>query len=86
MTKQRNLDVQTPGGQIAGADDAQMGADEAKTTEAEAPKAKATVDRPSRARYAQMGADEVDAKTLTAAVLTRDGWLAPDQSGQKGKE
>lgn len=83
MTKQRNLDVQTPGGQIA---DAQMGADEPKAPEAEAPKAKVAVDRPSRARYAQMGADEVDAKTLTAAVLTRDGWVAPDQSGQKAKE
>lgn len=81
MTKQRNLEVQTPG-QIAGADDAQMSADEAQAPEAQAPKAKATVDRPSRARYAQMSADEVDAKTLTAAVLTKDGWVAPDQSDQ----
>ena len=85
MTKQRNLDVQTPGGQIAGADDAQMSADEAKAPEAEAPKAKVAVDRPSRQRYAQMSADEVDAKSLTAAVLTKDGWVAPDQTGQKGK-
>ena len=82
MTKQRNLDVQTPGGAV----DAQMSADEAKAPEAEAPKAKVAVDRPSRARYAQMSADEVDPKTLTAAVLTKDGWVAPDQSGQKGKE
>lgn len=85
MTKQRNLEVQTPG-QIAGADDAQMGADEQKAPVAEAPKPKAVVDRPSRQRYAQMGADEVDAKTLVSAVLTRDGWVAPDQTGQKGKE
>lgn len=79
----RNLEVQTPGGTAADAD-AQMGADEAKAPEAEAPKV--IVDRPSRARYAQMGADEIDASTLTAAVLTRDGWLAPDQAGKKAKE
>lgn len=79
MTK-RNLEVQTPGG----AADAQMSADEAKAPEAAAPKV--AVDRPSRARYAQMSADDIDPRTLTAAVLTKDGWLAPDQAGQKGKE
>lgn len=80
MTKQRNLDVQTPGGAV----DAQMAADETKVPEAAA--SKVAVDRPSRARYAQMAADEIDPRTLTAAVLTKDGWLAPDQSGQKPKE
>lgn len=82
MTKQRNLEVQTPG-QIAGTDDAQMAADSAAPV-AEAPKP--VVDRPSRQRFAQMAADEVDPKTLTAAVLTRDGWVVPDQAGQKAKE
>lgn len=80
----RNLEIQTPGGTAADAD-AQMGADETKAPEAEAPQ-KVIVDRPSRALYAQMGADEIDASTLTAAVLTRDGWLAPDQAGKKAKE
>lgn len=33
--------------------------------------------RPTRAQYLQMRAADVDPTTLTAAVLTKDGWVAP---------
>lgn len=78
MTKARSLNVQTPGGTENDETD-QLGA------EANAPAPKSAAPRPSRARYLDMRADEVDAKTLTAAVLTKDGWVAPDLAGQKPK-
>jgi len=33
--------------------------------------------RKGRAQYAHMRGHEVDASTLTSAVLTKDGWVAP---------
>lgn len=45
-----------------------------------------SIPRASREQYLRMRADQVNPKTLVAAVLTKDGWVAPDQSGQKAKE
>lgn len=45
-----------------------------------------SISRVSREKYLSMRAHEVNPKTLVAAVLTKDGWVAPDQSGQKAKE
>lgn len=44
-----------------------------------------SISRQDRAKYLNMRADQVDPKKLVAAVLTKDGWVAPDQSGQKAK-
>lgn len=48
-------------------------------------RASASITRTDRAKYLTMRADQVDPKKLAAAVLTRDGWVAPDQTGQKAK-
>lgn len=128
MTKQRNLDVQTPGAAPEPKDDeiietgagnaggptveelqaqiASLQADNQRLTEENAKKAgvdaesirKATVEadaefetagrsitRASRDKFLTMRADQVNPKDLVAAVLTKDGWVAPDQTGQKGK-
>lgn len=42
----------------------------------------AKVGRGDRAKYLTMHSSQVDAKTLVAPVLCKDGWLAPDQSEQ----
>ncbi|WP_342051986.1 MULTISPECIES: hypothetical protein [unclassified Cupriavidus] len=48
-------------------------------------RADATITRADRDKYRSMSADKVNPKKLVAAVLTKDGWVAPDQSGQKPK-
>lgn len=49
-------------------------------------RASESISRHDREKFRNMRADQVDPKKLVAAVLTKDGWVAPDQSGQKAKE
>ena len=75
--------IQTPGA-VADDSTAATGADDAsqeKATIAQAPQAKAKEPqvRPSRAQYRTMDASEIDATTLTTAVLTKQGWLCPEK-------
>lgn len=46
-------------------------------------RASRAISRADREKFKEMRAHEVDPTTLVAAVLTKDGWVAPDQSGQK---
>lgn len=46
-------------------------------------RASRSISRADREKFKDMRAHEVDPTTLVAAVLTKDGWVAPDQSGQK---
>ena len=58
----------------------------AAAADAEFDRASGAITRADRDKFKNMSADEVDASKLVAAVLTKDGWVAPDQSGQKAKE
>ncbi|QWE95644.1 hypothetical protein [Cupriavidus sp. EM10] len=57
----------------------------AAVADAEFDRASRAVTRADREKFRHMSADEVDPSTLVAAVLTKDGWVAPDQTGQKPK-
>ncbi|MHA6903161.1 hypothetical protein ACEQ38_16995 [Ralstonia syzygii subsp. celebesensis] len=46
-------------------------------------RASRSISRADREKFKDMRAHEVDPTTLVAAVLTKDGWVAPDQTGQK---
>lgn len=90
----RNLQVQTPGETPTTPPDANQAPAPDQTTEAtatptppeapaerptEPPKAaKKPAERPS---YATMAADDIDPYTLTAPVLSRDGWVVPAKQG-----
>ena len=58
----------------------------AAKADAEFESASRSISRASREKFLHMHARQVNPKELVAAVLTKDGWVAPDQSGQKGKE
>lgn len=55
----------------------------AADADAEFDRASSSITRHEREKFKQMHAHEVDPSKLVAAVLTKDGWVAPDQSGQK---
>ncbi|WP_407059329.1 hypothetical protein ACKZDW_04220 (plasmid) [Ralstonia syzygii subsp. celebesensis] len=57
----------------------------AAAADAEFDRASRAISRADREKFKEMRAHEVDPTTLVAAVLTKDGWVAPDQSGQKSR-
>lgn len=72
----QNTDTGTEG--AADADKAQdAAAPAAAQAKTEETPAAAGAQRLGRSQYAQMRAHEVDATTLTSAVLTKDGWVCP---------
>ncbi|MGE8691358.1 MAG: hypothetical protein ACN6PJ_29720 [Achromobacter sp.] len=83
----RNHQVQTPGETPATAPEGDQTGTETQTTEA--PQADATpAEKPAeqtkaakkpaeRQPYSQMHAADIDPDTLTAPVLSRDGWVIP---------
>lgn len=65
---------------------AEAATEDLKNAEAAFERASASITRQDRERFRTMSADQVNPKKLLAAVLTKDGWVAPDQTGQKAKE
>ncbi|WP_284459601.1 hypothetical protein [Cupriavidus campinensis] len=65
---------------------AKQTAEDLKKADANFDRASASITRADREKFRNMRAEDVDPKKLVAAVLTKDGWVAPDQSGQKAKE
>jgi hypothetical protein len=64
---------------------AKQSAEDLKNADASFERASASITRADREKFRNMRAEDVDPKRLVAAVLTKDGWVAPDQSGQKAK-
>jgi hypothetical protein len=65
---------------------AKQAAKDLKKADAGFDRASASITRADREKFRNMRAEDIDPKKLVAAVLTKDGWVAPDQSGQKAKE
>jgi hypothetical protein len=82
----RNLQVQTPGEvpATAPAPDAAQDQDiQPAAAPAEQPVEPPKAAKPPKARadYASMAAADIDPHTLTAPVLSRDGWVVPAKKG-----
>lgn len=89
-TQPRNIAVQVPGdtAEVPPTAEESTGASASgKAPEAaKAPRtaAKAKVeDRPSRSQYRKMRAEDIDPATLSAAVLSADGWVCPAPVAKK---